>query len=397
MIDRPNDKITRRQTLAAMLAASMVPAMTRSAQAATPDFAAFNAGYARKIVLPAFQNLRKVCAAWAMDAAALEAASSGAKLDLARRGFDPVSDAWMRAQQFRLGPLTEGQRAERFAYWPERRNIVAKQLAALVASNDPAELEPKRFAEASVAVQGLPAIERLLYGDDKPVDLVQEFFVSDRAARRCSIFRAITANLLAIAEEVEQAWAAVIADPVKSASPFAANPAEATTQFYTNLLTMLQIVAEQKIGAPLGADAASENPKAAEQWRSYRSMRNIDRNLETARKSVFEPGGFATLLRPDHSELESEIDKAFAAVLAAPGTIFEPASPVFDPAELLSELQLEGFVVEGGFPKVSGEERRKSGTDLIVKINHVRDLLRQQVPPAIGITLGFNELDGDGS
>lgn len=396
MTNKPNDKITRRQTLAAMIAASIVPAMARQARAAEPDFAAFNTGYAKNIVLPAFTHLRKACAIWAKDAADLEKVPSAAKIDIARRWFDPVSDAWMRAQQFRLGPLSEGQRAERFAYWPERRNVVAKQLAALVASNDPAELEPKRFAEASVAIQGLPALERLLYGDEKAADTVDDFFLGPRAGRHCAIFRAITANLLVIAEECEAAWSAVVGDPAKSTAPFAANSAEATTQFYTNLLTMLQIVAEQKIGAPLGADIASENPKVAEQWRSSRSGRNIDLNLTTAQNSFLAPGGFATLLRPGHADLVAEVEKAFATVLDAPGVSFTAKAPN-DYSQLLDELKLEGVVIAEGVPQISDEDRRKNATDLIVKINHLRDILRQKVPPAIGITLGFNELDGDGS
>ena len=396
MTSKPNDKITRRQTLAAIIAASMVPALARQARAATPDFATFNAGYAKNIVLPAFTNLRKACTAWAKDAADLEKAPSAAKLDIARKGFDPVSDAWMRAQQFRLGSLSEGQRAERFAYWPERRNVVAKQLAMLVASNDPADLEPKRFAEASVAIQGLPALERLLYGDEKAANPVDDFFLGPKAQRHCAIFRAITANLLAIAEECEAAWTAVVGDPAKAAAPFAANPAEATTQFYTNLLTMLQIVAEQKIGAPLGADIAAENPKAAEQWRSSRSGRNIGLNLATAQNSFHGAGGFATLLQPNHADLVAEVEKAFAAVLDAPGVSFGAKSPN-EHCQLLDELKLEGVMIEGCLPQVSDKDRRKNATDLVVKINHLRDILRQKVPPAIGITLGFNELDGDGS
>ncbi|MBK8157885.1 MAG: hypothetical protein IPK59_03515 [Rhodospirillaceae bacterium] len=60
-------------------------------------------------------------------------------------------------------------------------------------------------------------------------------------------------------------------------------------------------------------------------------------------------------------------------------------------------MKLEGVIIEGCSPQISDEDRRKNATDLIVKINHLRDILRQKVPPATGITLGFNELDGDGS
>ena len=46
---------------------------------------------------------------------------------------------------------------------------------------------------------------------------------------------------------------------------------------------------------------------------------------------------------------------------------------------------------------VTDASRRHLVTELLVKVNHLRDLLRQDVPPVLGITLGFNELDGDGS
>lgn len=181
---------------------------------------------------------------------------------------------------------------------------------------------------------------------------------------------AIAANLRAIAAEVGSLWA----DKAADASPFAANPAETTTQFYTNLLTIMQIVGDQKIGAPLGGDVAGAKPKAAEQWRSGRSLRNIQLNLGTARGSVLDAGGFADLLGADKVTLKQDLAKAFDDAIAA-------ATAAGD-----------------DLPEAVGhQERRKPVTSLLVMVNHLRDLLRQQVPPAIGITLGFNELDGDGS
>ena len=42
-------------------------------------------------------------------------------------------------------------------------------------------------------------------------------------------------------------------------------------------------------------------------------------------------------------------------------------------------------------------EARKKVELLFVRINQLRDITKQEIPAAIGITLGFNELDGDGS
>jgi predicted lipoprotein len=371
MTDQLNDKISRRATLAALIAASVVPAAPRPARAAGPDFGAFNAAFGSKIVLPAFDKLVAVTADFAKVAESFATKADATGLDAVKMGFGEVSDAWASAQQFRIGALAQGQRAERFAYWPERRNVVDKQYRALLAGKGKDGLSPDLIANASVAVQGLPALERILYGEDKGAELLQ----GDSAERRRSIIAALAMNLHAIAVEAQAAWADNLKDPAKAANSFAASPAEGTAQSYTNLLTITQIVAEQKLGVPLGgADAANAKPKAAEQWRSDRSVRNIMLNLETARASVLGAGGYADLLPADQAGLRGELEKAFDESIAA-------AKAVGD-----------NFADD-----ITHQDKRKAVTSLLVKVNRLRDLLRQQVPPAIGITLGFNELDGDGS
>jgi predicted lipoprotein len=352
MTDNPFDKFSRRQTLAALFAAGMIGPMGHPAAAA--DFGAFNAGHVRHIVLPALANLQAAATQFYERARRESEGLGGPDIDALKAGFNDLADAWASAQMFRFGPLADAQRAERFAYWPERRNIIDKQLSALLASGDAAALTAERLGEASVAVQGLPALERLLYSDNL------------RDAAGFSVV--IAGNLQLIATEVADAWRSSVDNP----APFAANPAEATTQFYTNLLTLLQIVAEQKIGVPLGTEVAAAKPKAAEQWRSGRSLRNIRLNLAAARAGFLDDGGFAALVASD--DLRGAVDNAFAeAIAAAARSGDDLAADVTDPA------------------------RRLLVTELLVRINKLRDLLRQDVPPAIGITLGFNELDGDGS
>ena len=356
MSDSPFDKLSRRQTLAAMIAAGMVGAVARPARAA--DFSTFNAGYAAHVVLPAFANLVAGSGAMA-DAAAMGCANPDApEMKVLRDGFHAVADAWADAQMFRLGPLAEGQRAERFAYWPERRNVVDKQLATLLADPETINLTPPRLGEASVAVQGLPALERLLFREQalEPTG--------------CAMVRAIAGNLSVIAIEAEAAWQKAAREP----APFAANPTEAATQFYTNMLTLLQVVADQKIGQPLGGDVAAAKPKSAEQWRSGRSARNIRRNLAAAQTAFFSDGGFAVLLGAEQETLKANLSAAFVAAIDAADVVGEDL-----PAD------------------VADVARRAQISSLYVKVNHLRDILRQDVPPVVGITLGFNELDGDGS
>lgn len=357
MTDNSGDKLTRRQTLATLLAAGMATAITsRPARAA--DFSAFNTGYTQLVVLPAFVGLVEAAAGLQNAAKTGCATPEMPELAVLQQGFHDAADAWADAQMFRLGPLADGQRAERFAYWPERRNIIDKQLATLLADPKTGSLDATHLGGSSVAVQGLPALERMLYREE-PI-----------SPAGCAVITAIADNLRNIADEVLAAWQESKSVP----APYAANPAEATTQFYTNLLTLLQVVAEQKIGAPLGGDVAAAKPKSAEQWRSGRSMNNIRHNLAAAQLAFFGEGGFTTLLGADQQMLRDSIAKAFDDAIAAADAAGDDLSA-----------------------DVTDTARRHLVTELLVKVNHLRDLLRQDVPPVIGITLGFNELDGDGS
>ncbi len=355
--------------LPSILVAILAGVLALPAQAA--DFAAFNRAYADAQVIPAFTRLAAETKALAQTAADACRAPDAAGLARTVDGFNKVDDAWMSAQQFRLGPLSEGQRAERFAYWPEKRNIVEKQLAALLAAADPAKLTPAALAQASVAVQGLTALERLLF----QTAAAEALPAGQDSAFRCAAMSAIAANLAAIAKDALRIWEATRTDPQQAAAPFAADPAEAVTQFYSNLLTELQIVADQKIAAPLAASPAEAKPKLAEHWRAGRSVRNIVLNLQAARRSMLDDAGFATLLAaPRFDDLKARLAAAFDQALAAAAEI---------------SLPLDRAVVDA--------EGRKQVERLYVRLNQLRDIARQDVPPALGITLGFNELDGDGS
>ncbi len=346
------------------LLASWLGVIAAPAQAA--DFAAFNTSYARDVVTPAFKALAGATGKLAQAADDFAAAPSQDGFAALRISFDSVSDAWMQAQFFRLGPLGAQQRSERFAYWPERRPIIDKQLSALLAKPDADALAAEKFAQASVAVQGLPALERLLYGDTAR----QVLSAGPEQKARIAVIRAIAHNLDGLAQELAAAWEQAESDP----KLFAQNPEEATAQLYAGLTTGLQVVSDQKIAGPRGQTIDKAKPKIAEQWRAGRSLKNIKLNLTALRDAMTGPSGFASLLGADQAALKDEIAQAFAAALAAVEAAPEP---------------LDAAVADA-------EGRKKVGA-LLIAVNHVRDVMGQKVPPAIGISLGFNEMDGDGS
>src|SRR5262249_32712681 len=114
-------------------------------------------------------------------------------------------DAWANAQLIKIGPISLFLRADRFAYWPEARNVTQRSLDALLKSNDAKDLEPETLAHDSVAAQGLTALERLLYDGD-PAGALQA--TGRDAIWRAKVGQGIAHNLAVIAREVLGEWTA---------------------------------------------------------------------------------------------------------------------------------------------------------------------------------------------
>ena len=199
-------KLTRRHSLLSVIATALWQLLPRGARAAD-KYAAFNAAFAKDIAMPSLKAFVTATEAQVKAAAMFKARPDAAGLDALYTAFGDVSDAWMAAQLLRFGPLSQEQRMDRVEYWPERRSITEKQLAGLVSAADASKLAPDVFARASVAVQGLGALERLIYGGDNPLKHLTDG--SPAATYRLALVEAIANNLHRIAKEALVDWAAL--------------------------------------------------------------------------------------------------------------------------------------------------------------------------------------------
>jgi predicted lipoprotein len=73
--------------------------------------------------------------------------------------------AWSNVEILRFGPITENRRFERLFHWPDPKGLGQRQIEAALKSRDEAVTQPDELAGKSVALQGLPALEYLLYGN----------------------------------------------------------------------------------------------------------------------------------------------------------------------------------------------------------------------------------------
>lgn len=347
--------------------ASAAPAAARNVE----EDKSFLDGLSKTHILPRIDALAAAGAALATRLDGFCAAPDAAGLERARDGFNGAMDAWMNAQHLRPGPLLLHLRNERIAFWPERRGIVARQLGLLLGGTTPVTAES--IAKQSAAVQGLTALERLLWD----TDVSPARFTGDNA-RRCAVATAIGRNVAAVTEEVKAEWHELTPALVRGeATSVGQNATDAVGNLYSSLVTAVQIVTDQKLLAPMGPGAADAKPAVAESLRSGRTMRNVTLNLQAMGAMVAgENGGpgFVSLI------------PATAEGKAAAGT----ATAAF------ADAAKAATAVPAPFERTISEAKPRAAADAALKaVKAARDVLTQKLPPLIGITLGFNELDGD--
>lgn len=277
--------------------------------------------------------------------------------------FREAADAWSAVEMIHDGPIGEALRYDRMAHWPERRNAVARALAAQMHAVEAPSVE--RLRQASVAVQGMTALERLIFGDDG-AGLETE---PDRAQsqRRCALGQAIAANLARTAHQTLAGWQGPGGRLAELESRDRDRSREFVSRFVTDLLTTLEMVADIKLGLPLGkGNAGAARPLLAEGWRSGRSMRAIALNLDSAAEGV-------RLLLADAPDPAPWLDTA---------------------AETARRLATEIAPTTLG-EAIADPKRRGSVLLLRDAIRSWRSVAAAPIAERLGVTLGFNSSDGD--
>lgn len=287
-----------------------------------------------------------------------------------QQAYHHAADAWQDIQHIRFGPIDLFFRSQRFAFWPDPRNTIGKQMAELIARHANGSLNADTLGRGSVAVQGLPALERVIFGED-----AKKLQAGADAAFRCGYVTAIAENLADMARETQQEWrapnkgfAAQMLKPGQGADARYRDAQEATLELFKSLYTAIELAGDHKLARPLGASADDARPRLAESWRSERSLRNIQHNLAAAADL------YATAFAPQvpDKSLDSAIRTAFAQARASATALPMP---------------LERAVQDAG--------ARKAAEKLAADTQALKSLVMQRLPEALQIPVGFNALDGD--
>jgi len=163
------------------------------------------------------------------------------------KDFKRVYLDWAAIQHIKFGPVSFLQRQERFQYWPDKHNSSERQLRKLLQSFEQnSELSLRDFQKKSVALQGLTALERMLYSSDTLI-----------STQECQLAELVSMNLAQIADELDQNWRLA---PVEYANEFAlADTGSGTYEssdeviniLADSLVTQLLLISEYKLARGL--------------------------------------------------------------------------------------------------------------------------------------------------
>jgi hypothetical protein len=281
----------------------------------------------------------------------------------ARAAFHAAADRWMEVQWVNFGPQTFLMRKTRIQFWPDTRNVVGRQLSAALADERGGLLDPATLAEASVALQGFPALERLLFADTRIAE----------GPYACSLAGAISRNMATMAQQLAVAWN----DPAEAGLPLPEG-AELAAEAYGAVAEQLTATVDRKLVPVAGESPADVRPRLAESWRSGRSLANIRHNIAGLSAVI---GGSADDLR------FAGVLRGAAAAPALADALTETLGRARDLAEALAGTPMMEAAAEG--------PARQDLEALTAALSELNRLWQGPVGDALGLRVGFNSLDGD--
>ena len=266
--------------------------------------------------------------------------------------FHDAYDAWISVSHIQFGPIEENALGLFMSFWPDPKDSTGKAIARLAKAKDPIVEDQIGFRQVSAAVQGFTALERLLFETQPDPDYA------------CALVRAVAAGLAEKAIAINAGWpefSELMQSAGEDGNTRFQTKEEVDRTFYTALSSGLEFLHDQRLGRPLGT---FERPRSrrAEARRSERSLRHIELSLnalESLAVSFFD--GDLTQTRSAFAKAKERVETLDDPTLAG----------VADPAKRI---------------RVEALQRT---------IRDIQNAVNSEIGKSLGITPGFNSLDGD--
>ncbi|PCH98019.1 MAG: signal peptidase [Rhodobacteraceae bacterium] len=271
--------------------------------------------------------------------------------------YHAAFDAWVEASIVLFGPLDEIGGLLSLGFWPDKKGFTAKTLRKLIAAQDIPTLEADNFAQVSIAGKGFFALDHLL-GDATFNDYGSDSYT-------CKLVQAIAADLAHNAQIMDAKWqdefARTIATAGQPDNALFLSPDEVAQAYLTTLAGALEYIETQRLARPLGS-FEKQRPKRAEAWRTTRPLRNIEHALSAAHD-------LATALGDGQISLTQE---AF-----------------------VNALDFMPRITDKDFTQIADTSNRFQAESLQTLVSVIHEAVEVELGAHLGVTIGFNALDGD--
>jgi predicted lipoprotein len=349
-----------------MLMLSILALITHAAGSGAAEPSGYNAmvrSALNKHIIPHFEVLK--AASDPLAEAVGNVCSTGgeaAEKVLADRFQDAVR-AYAQVDFLRFGPMLEGGRRERLSFWPDPRGFLPRQLRLILVSKDEAVLQPGAIGKQSVAVQGLTALEALV--QDTEVRLGP----GEPARFRCALAQSIAANVAEVAGELVDEW-----EKPGGWKDKMLHPGPDNDTYKSGSEPAVEIVKALLVGLSLTADLQLKpqiDPKIKLSPPYQRSgLQKIYYAASVASlHQLYETLQLEDHLKPNKLWMKNWLKGAWRTIEASDGA--------------------------GGRSPTAERDDAPTVRETFDKMNSLRSLVSNHLAAAAGLTVGFNELDGD--
>ncbi|MEM1264285.1 MAG: imelysin family protein [Pseudomonadota bacterium] len=314
----------------------------------------------------AYEHFAATAATQQAAIGALCESPTDANLATARERFVGLARAWGRVEWLRLGPVAHDHRYDRLFYWPDRGGRGRRQLIELIADTDARAIEATDLKEKSVALQGMPALEYLLFADE-PTQAAY------RGQNACALAKPVSDWITVVSSDVRSDWQS--AGDLQQAFSRSGDPLERDQALAAVLeagSAALRSHADLKIKAAIGTNPAAARPGIAPLALSGLTIEMIDASVQ---------------------ELARLFGMQFQAVLPEDSRY---AGDALQRELRLVRAQLDTLRNAGDWQAVVRDEQQHGRLVYVqIPMTSARQQLGETLPAALGLAQSFNAADGD--
>lgn len=293
-----------------------------------------------------------------------------AALARARKEFAASVAAWAGIELVRFGPVMRDNRLERILFWPDRKSTGLKQVQRLLVAKNETATNLTSLRGKSVAVQGLGALEFILFGTG-----AQELSAGVETYR-CRFGRTVAQALSFTADELVMLWAEGADFPRQFLNPDPISDSyrsdtEALSEIVGVMAHGLETVRDKRFKPILGSEIKMARPKRALFWRSELYL--------VATKANF--SGLLNLM--EHSRIGNLKPDTTTGILDSARFEFSNA--------LKSHDRIEAATLDIAVD----EQARGLIGYLIILTGSLQQIIGEQLATELGFAVGFSANDGD--